>query len=149
MQQLLQQNLHHARQYLKIQANKKQTERTFALGEEVFIKLQPYVQSSVIRRSNHKLAFRYFGPYSIIRCINPVAYEVNFPPESKIHPILHVSQLRKVLKPCTPASLVLPSVTDTAPVPSKVLATRWRRTPTGRREQIQVQWSLGSDPEVT
>lgn len=98
VQQILQHNLHHARQYLKTQADKKRTERTFELGEDVFIKLQPYVQSSVVRRSS-KLAFCYFGPCSIIWCINHIAYEVDLPPESKIYPIFHVSQLHKVPKP--------------------------------------------------
>jgi hypothetical protein len=61
---------------MKWQADKQRTPRTFNLGDSVFIKLQPYVQSSVARRANHKLAFRYFGPYKICTVINPVAYEV-------------------------------------------------------------------------
>lgn len=107
------------------------------------------MQSSVLCRSNNKLTFRYFGPYSIIRCINPVAYEVELPSKSKIHPIFHVSQLRKVLKPGTPTSTTLPVSTDVIPVPVKIVASRWHRTPTGRREQIQVQWSPDSDLDVS
>lgn len=91
MQELLQHNLHYAKQQMKLQADKKRTERTFTPGEEVFIKLQPYVQSSVARRNNHKLSFKYFGPYKINRSINPVAYEVTLPADSKIHPVFHVS----------------------------------------------------------
>jgi hypothetical protein len=98
MQQFLQHNLHHARQYKKTLADKKRSDRTFDVGDEVFIKLQPYVQLSTVQRSNHKLSFRYFGPYSIIKKINPVAYEVKQPEASKIHPVFHVSQLRYVLK---------------------------------------------------
>lgn len=58
MQQLLQHNLNHARQQMKKQADKSHTERSFKHGEVVFVKLQPYVQSSVARRANHKLAFK-------------------------------------------------------------------------------------------
>lgn len=145
VQELLQHNLNHAQQQMKIQADKKRTERTFSVGDAVFVKLQPYVQSSVARRANHKLAFRYFGPYQVLRRINPVAYEVALPRTSKIHPIFHVSQLRKALLPGTPSSSQLPHVANTVVSPVKILAHRWKRGPNGRKEQVQVQWS---DPAV-
>jgi hypothetical protein len=81
---------------MKIQVDKKRTKRTFQLGAEVFVKLQPYAQSSVVSRPNNKLALRYFGPFTISKCINPVVYEVALPPAYKIHSVFHVSQLRKV-----------------------------------------------------
>ena len=149
MQQNLQHNLNHARQYMKNQADKKRTECTFVPGEEVFVKLQPYVQVSVLRCSNNKLAFRYFGPYTITKCINPVAYEVALPPESKIHPIFHVSQLRNVLRPGTPVSSSLPVITGALPSHVKILGHRWRQFPTRHREQVQVQWQRDSKVEVT
>jgi hypothetical protein len=54
-------------------------ERTFVVGDMVSFKLQPYVQTSVAARANYKLAFRYFGPYKIIRKINEVAFELQLP----------------------------------------------------------------------
>lgn len=145
MQQLLQHNLHHAKQQMKEQADKRRSDRTFLVGDQVFVKLQPYVQSSVARRANHKLAFRYFGPYQIRRSINPVAYEVALPSTSKIHPVFHVSQLRKALFPGTPVSSNLPVVADIPVTPVKIIAHRWKKGPHGRKEQVQVQWS---DPSV-
>ena len=41
-------------------------------GGDMVLKLQPYFQTSVVARANYKLAFRYFGPYKIIRKINYV-----------------------------------------------------------------------------
>jgi hypothetical protein len=134
---------------MKTQADKKRSFRTFNLRDEVFVKHQPYAQASVTRRSNHKLAFRYFGPYCIACCINPVAYEVDLPQESKVHPVFHVSQLRKVMKPGMPTSRLLPISTDVLPAPVKILARRWHQTPVGRREQVQVQWHHSSDQDVT
>jgi hypothetical protein len=72
-------------------ADKRRTKRTFELGDEVFVKLQPYAQMTAALRVNHKLSFCYFGPYKIIAKINPVAYEVQIPPESKIHHVFHVT----------------------------------------------------------
>ena len=77
--------------------------------------------------------------------INPEAYEVGLPPESRIHPIFHVSPLRKALLPGMQASTVPPTPSDVATFPLKILAHRWRRSPAGRRKQVQVQWS---DPTV-
>lgn len=58
---LLKQHLERYRQRMKDQADKKRSERSFAVGDWVFVKLQPYVQVSVAARANHKLSFRFFG----------------------------------------------------------------------------------------
>ena len=85
----------------------------------------------------------------IKRCINPVAYEVDLPPDSKIHPVFHVSQMRRVLKSGMPLSVNLPVFSDIPPAPVKILGHRWRHTPTGRREQLQVQWPPDSSMDTT
>lgn len=54
------QHLLRASQRMKLQADKKCTERSFQVGDMVFLKLQPYVQTSVVHRSNHKLDTSYF-----------------------------------------------------------------------------------------
>jgi hypothetical protein len=149
MQQVLQQNLHHARQQMKKQADKKRSPRTFQVGDSVFVKLQPYVQVSVAPRAHHKLAFRYYGPYSVLKRINPVVYEVQLPENSKIHPVFHVSQLRRVLTPGTTASTTLPAPPDNLVTPVKVLARRWRRAANGTREQVQVEWSEPTTTDIT
>ena len=69
------------------------------MGDFVFLKLQPYLQSSVAPRANHKLAFKFYGLYEIIYHVGEVAYKLALPPSSRIHPTFHVSQLRKVLTP--------------------------------------------------
>lgn len=47
---------------MKQQADKGRIEREFSVGDLVYVKLQPYVQTSVATRANHKLSFKYFGP---------------------------------------------------------------------------------------
>ncbi|WVZ85511.1 hypothetical protein U9M48_032433 [Paspalum notatum var. saurae] len=58
MVQLLQQQLVRVQQRQKHQADKGRSERVFQVGDLVYLKLQPYVQSSLVKRANHKLAFR-------------------------------------------------------------------------------------------
>ena len=41
-----------------------------------------------------KLAPKWIGPYLVKRIINPVAVELDLPPNLKLHPVLHVSQLK-------------------------------------------------------
>lgn len=145
MQQVIQQHLHRARNIMKTQADKKRTERTFKQGDSVYIKLQPYVQTSVERRANQKLSFKYYGPFTVLRAINPIAYELQLPEGSKVHPVFHVSQLRQALTPGTSIAPELPTPSTDPLVPVEIISRRWRRTPIGHREQFLVRWS---DPDI-
>ncbi|XP_073360410.1 uncharacterized protein [Aegilops tauschii subsp. strangulata] len=105
----VQQHLSRAQQRMKVQADKHRTERSFEVGEFVFLKLQPYLQSSVAPRANHELAFKFYGPFQIIARVGEVAYELALPVSSKVHPVFHVSLLKKVLAPGCTALSQLPS----------------------------------------
>ena len=76
---------------MKSQADKHHSERSFVVGDAVFLKLQPYVQALVAPRPNHKLAFKFFGPYTILEQVGEVAYRLALPTSSKAHPVFHVS----------------------------------------------------------
>lgn len=94
MHQLIQQQLHRAQQQMKAYADKNRSFWEFQVGDWVYLKLQPYVQTSVARRANHKLSFKYYGPYQVISKVGSVAYKLQLPSDCHIHPVVHVSQLR-------------------------------------------------------
>ena len=47
------------------------------------------------RRINKKLSARYYGTYKIAAKVGKVTYMLDLPPNSKVHPIFHVSLLKK------------------------------------------------------
>ena len=99
MMQHIQHNLARAQQRMQHQADKHRQERSFDVGDWVYVKLQPHIQQSIQHRSNQKLSYKYFEPYLILQTVAKVAYKLQLLATSQIHPVLHVSQLKKALPP--------------------------------------------------
>jgi hypothetical protein len=94
------------------------------VGTMVYLKLQPYVQSSVMPRVNQKLSFRYFGPYGVLKRIGSVAYRLRLLETSSIHPVVHVSQLKLAAGFKGVVSASLPSPSSQFRLPVKVLSSQ-------------------------
>ena len=130
-------------------ADKKRTFREFEVGDLVFLKFQPYIQSSVSLRSNQKLAFKFYGPYRVLARVGRVAYRLELPETSKIHPVIHVSQLKKVIGSAVQVQPELPDFGTNLQVPFKVLQHRMRHKGSSDVAQVLVQWSRLSEALAT
>lgn len=139
MTQLLKQHLNRAQQQMKVYADKKRSFREFVVGDWVYLKLQPYIQSSVARRANHKLCFKYFGPFQILHKVGKVAYQLQLPADSAVHPVFHVSQLKHAVGFKHQVQPRLPTL-STFQVPVSVLDSRQIRK--GNTSLTQVLVSL-------
>jgi hypothetical protein len=141
MHDLIKQHLSRAQVRMKQQADKHRSERQFAVGDKVFVKLQPYVQSSLAPRANQKLAFKFFGPYTILARVGSVAYKLALPPSSSIHPVFHVSQLKKCNTEVCQDSSPLPSDVDLPRVPERVLQSKLVSRGDRSVQQLLIKWS--------
>ena len=90
----LKEHLAKAQNKMKLVADRTRKDQEFQVGEQVLLKLQPYAQSSLVNRPCPKLAFKYFGPFTVTERIGRAAYRLDLPDHSQIHPVFHVSQLK-------------------------------------------------------
>ena len=138
---LLNQQLLKAQQVMKAKVDDHRREVEFNVGDKVFLKLRPYRQQSLARRVNEKLSARYYGPFEVAARVGKVAHRLHLPPEARIHPTFHVSQLKKAvgesLEPTTiPPQLNVEGVLEFSP--EAVYAHRFNEN-TGH-EEILVKW---------
>ena len=78
-------------------ADRHRIERSFEVGDLVYLRLQPYQQSSLKGTRKEKLKPRFYGPYRVIHRIGEVAYELELPEGSHIHNVFHVFYLKKAI----------------------------------------------------
>ncbi|TQE07969.1 hypothetical protein C1H46_006377 [Malus baccata] len=149
---MLKHNLELAQNRMKMQQDKKRTERQFEVGDFVYLKLIPYQLQALSPHSYHKLLPRYYGPYEIGEKVGNVAYKLNLPQHTKIHPVFHVSQLKKQLGIKVTPQTVLPQVVEDGLVgttPVAVLARRIYKKGDVAGVQILVQWQEQEESEAT
>ncbi|KAJ0045906.1 hypothetical protein Pint_05376 [Pistacia integerrima] len=103
-------------------------EREFQIGDWVYLRLQPYRQAFVSLRRNLKLSPRYFGPFKILARIGVVAYKLELPPESRIHPIFHISLLKKKIGCNVEVHTQLPEVQEDRRIVPRLKAILDKRT---------------------
>jgi hypothetical protein len=148
----LKEQLLRAQGRMKQQADKKRVERSFAIGEWVFVKLRAHRQNSVVTRINAKLAARYYGPYPVVERVGAVAYRLKLPEGSKVHPVFHVSLLKKAVgqyheEQDLPDNLAGEQVELYEP--AAILATRKIQQHGEMVKQVLVHWSGKSAEEAT
>lgn len=111
------------------------------MGDFVYLKLQPYAQKSVATRANQKLSFRYYSPYLVLKKVGATAYKLDLPEKSKIHLVVHVSQLKKAVKANTPVHKELPLITEEPCYPVQILECREYTKGTAQANQVLIHWA--------
>ena len=107
--------------------------------------------SSVALRTCHKLAAKYFGTCPIVARVGKVAYKLQLPSTSKIHPVLRVSQLKKHVH-CACVQGYMPEMNDDGLIRAEPVAVLDRRL--GKQGNhavvyVLIQWSNTPKEEAT
>ncbi|XP_070029703.1 uncharacterized protein [Nicotiana sylvestris] len=94
---LIQERLRTTQSRQKSYTDRKVRDMSYMIGEKVLLKISP--MKGVMRFGKKgKLSPRYIGPFEILKRIGDVAYELAMPPNlSGVHPVFHVSMLRKYI----------------------------------------------------
>ncbi|KAF2309056.1 hypothetical protein GH714_000293 [Hevea brasiliensis] len=146
MLHLLRQNLLQAQNKMKATYDQSHRSLEFKVGDMVLLRLKAYRQQSVAKRTNHKLSARFYGPFRVLECIGTMAYKLDLPAESKIHPVFHVSYLKPYHagQPVTPT--LPPTILLEDPVhPLAVLDHRIK----GGIPEVLIHWSHSSPADAS
>ena len=98
---------------MKQQADQHHSEQSFNVGDWVFLRIQPYKQMSLKNtKKDNKLSPKYYSPYKVLQNIGNMAYKLELPASSRVHPVFHVSRLKKVISDKIPIQTILPKLDE-------------------------------------
>ena len=129
---------------MKRYADAKRRDEHFTVGQWVYVKLRPGRQRSLTGHHHHpKLSKRFFGPFLVTERIGEVAYRLQLPPKSQVHPMFHSSLLRAHHgpSPASPATWPL-QFRDQQPLhrPLCFLDSKLNRNTTPPTRWVLTQW---------
>ena len=132
-----------AQERMKFQVDKHRQERSFNVGDWVYLRLQPYRQMTLAYKGKWKLSPRFFGPFQILQKVGVVSYKLARPLESILHLVFHVSCLMMKLGLNKHSMPTLPPVDEDGQVSSEpvvVLQSRTRSLRSRVITEVLVQW---------
>ncbi|XP_070676339.1 uncharacterized protein [Malus domestica] len=130
---------------MKTQANKHRIERSFDVGDFVYLMLVSYQQKSLALHPFHKLHPQLYAPFEILAHVGSVAYKLKLPSHSKIHPVFHVFCLKHKLGTSVIPTISLPLVQDAGliqdePEPEAILDSRVVQMGATSITEVLVHW---------
>jgi hypothetical protein len=135
--QILKDNLTMAQNRMKQQVDQHHSERSFEVGDWVFLRLQSYKQMSLKQaKKDNKLSPKFYGPYKVLQKIGTIAYKLEFPASSRVHPVFHVSFLNKVIGEKIPVQTILPELDEEGKIILELEAITYTRVHQLRNRSI-------------
>jgi len=88
-------SLHAAQDRQARNANRHRQEDSFHVGDQVLLSTAHLQTDAEKRRPLRKLQSKFVGPYIISSVISPTAYKLDLPASMRVHPVFHISLLRR------------------------------------------------------
>ena len=130
---------------MKQDAYQHRSERSFDVGDWVFLRLQTYKQMSLKQaKKDNKLSPKYYGPYKVLQNIGTMAYKMELHASSRVHPIFHVSCLKKVIGDKIPVQTIFPKIDEEVKIiwePETVTETRTRKLRNRSISEYLIKWN--------
>lgn len=109
---------------MKLYADRNRSERELAIGDMAYLRVQPYRHTTMSIHQCIKLHSKFYGPFRVLERVGETAYKLLFPEKCKLHPIFHISQLKKHHGPMAVPNPTLPLIDDQGNIqtgPEKIL----------------------------
>ena len=81
-------------------------------------------------KKDNKLSPKYYGLYKVLQKIGTMAYKLELPAASRLHPVFHVSCLKKVIGNKLPVQTIFPELDEEGKIilePEAITETRTRQ----------------------
>jgi hypothetical protein len=118
----------------------------------VFFRLHPHKKNSLKDDHYQKLAPKFYGPYTILKCVGQVTYQLALPSHSNLHFVFHVSFLNKVIGTKCQTQTNLPDLDEEGSIwlqPQAVLDQHEHRLRQRTINEVLVQWKDTTPTDAT
>ena len=137
-------NLVISRNGMKQQAYQHRSERGFEEGDWVFLRLQPYKHMSLKQlNTDNKISPKYYGHYKVLQKIGFMAYKLEFFAFWWVHPVFHVSCLKKEIVYKIPIQTILSKLDEGERFilePKKIFETKTKQLRTQVITEYLIKW---------
>ena len=103
-------------------------------------------------KKDNKLSPKYYGPYKVFQNIGTMPYKLELPVASRLHPVFHVSCLKKVIGDKLPVQTILPELDEEGKIilePEVVIETRTRQLQNRSISEYLIKWKNLSTEDST
>ncbi|CAH9088564.1 unnamed protein product [Cuscuta europaea] len=150
MLQDLKEHMTQAQERMKKYADSKRSERTFEVGDWVFLKIQPFKQGNTLLRRPTKFSIKYFGPFQVLARLEMwlISCSCLQTQECMMFSIYHYLREKKKYH----ANTTVPEVDQNGyprVYPQAVLGTRMVQARKNVEKEVLIQWSNLSPEEAT
>ena len=94
-------------------------------------------------KKDNKLSPKYYGPYKVLQKIGTMAYQLELPASSQVHPVFHVSCLKKVIGDKITVQTIFPELYEEGKIilePESVTEKRTRQLRNRSISEYLIKW---------